>query len=88
MLRWCVLALALLLAGCGEQDAQQAIEASGFAEVALSNGVVWWGCDSKSDNVFMNHGFTAKAVNGHQVEGVACGGVFKGYTVRIMKVLP
>jgi len=75
------LALALLLAGCGEQSAISAIEAHGFTAVKLT-GMVLWGC-GKDDSALFNTKFSAIGVNGKPVEGVACGGALKGWTVRI-----
>lgn len=75
------LSIALLLAGCGEQDAKRAIEANGFTNVALT-GFVWWGC-GEHDSMFYNTKFSAIAVNGKPITGVACGGWLKSWTVRI-----
>ncbi len=81
MKKLALIGLTLLLAGCGEDSAKRAIEAHGFADVALT-GSVWWGC-SDSDDFFWNSKFVAKAVNGRSVSGVVCGGPMKGWTVRI-----
>lgn len=79
------LALSSMVAACGEDSVKQAIEANGFTEVQIVPGVVFWGCDQK-DNVMYNTSFKALAQNGKHVEGVACGGILKGWTVRIEKV--
>ena len=76
------ISFALLLAGCGEDSATRAIEASGFKNVRLT-GFVWWGCDNKTDSPFFNTKFAAEGLNGKPVNGVACGGFLKGWTVRI-----
>jgi hypothetical protein len=75
------LGLALLLAGCGEQGAVSAIEANGFTNVKLT-GFVWWGC-GQDDSFLYNTNFEANGVNGKHIHGFACGGMFKGWTVRI-----
>ena len=75
------LGFALALAGCGEQDAVSAIEAHGFTNVRLT-GVVWWGCGER-DTILYNTKFDATGVNGKPVHGFACGGILKGWTVRI-----
>jgi hypothetical protein len=75
------LASCLLLAGCDEEGAKRAIEAYGFSDVSLT-GMPWYGC-AQDDDDFYNTKFTAKAANGRPVNGVACGGPFKGWTVRI-----
>jgi hypothetical protein len=74
-------AACLLLAGCDEDGAKHAIEAWGFSDVQLT-GMPWYGC-AQDDDDFYNTKFTAKSANGRAVSGVACGGIFKGWTVRI-----
>lgn len=79
-----VLALPLVLAGCGESDAVKAIESMGYSNVRLT-GMPWWGC-SDSDDPLYSTKFNATAQNGKAVDGIACGGMMKGYTIRIMSV--
>ena len=74
----------LMLAGCGESDVVKAIEASGYTNVRLT-GTAFWGC-SESDDIFWSHKFEASAVTGKTVDGIACGAMLKGYTIRIMNV--
>jgi hypothetical protein len=76
-----IAALALPLAGCGEESAKSAIEASGFTNVRLT-GMVWWGC-GKDDSVLFNTKFDATGINGRSVHGTACGAMLKGWTVRL-----
>ena len=82
MKRLAALGIALMLVGCNEQGAVSAIEAYGFKDVRLT-GFAWWGCDSERDNPLYNTRFSATSPNGKPVNGVACGGVLKGWTVRI-----
>lgn len=77
----CIVALALPLAACGEDDARRAIEAHGFTNVTLGSSP-WFGC-AESDSAFYNKTFTATGVNGKPVAGIACGGAFKGWTIRL-----
>jgi hypothetical protein len=81
MKRIAAMCLMLLLAGCGEQSAISAIEAHGFTNVRLT-GMAWWGC-GEHDDMLYNTKFSATGVNGKPVNGIACGGVMKGWTVRI-----
>lgn len=81
MKKFAVLGIALLLSGCGEQEAVRAIEAYGFTNIRLT-GVVLWGC-GEHDSIFYNTKFDATAVNGKPIHGVACGGILKSWTVRV-----
>lgn len=74
----------LALSGCGEEETRKAIkaiEANGFTDVQIT-GTPIFGC-SDDDNIILNKTFKAKAVNGQEVTGVACAGIFKGWTVRL-----
>lgn len=76
-----VILLSIPLAGCGEKDATHAVESMGFIDVTLT-GTPLYGCGD-SDSVFYNYKFRATSVNGKPVSGIACGSIFKAYTVRI-----
>lgn len=81
MKRAFALATMLLLSGCGEQEAVSAIEAHGFKDVRLT-GVALFGC-GEHDSIFYNTKFSATGLNGKPVNGLACGGILKGWTIRI-----
>ena len=73
--------LALTLSACApmsDETATRALEAQGYTEIKFS-GLSVFGC---SDDDFFRKGFTAKGASGKVVDGVVCGGFFKGATVR------
>lgn len=72
------------LAGCvnAKADSINAVEAYGFTGVSIE-GRAWWGC---GDSDAYGYRFTATNVAGRKVNGVVCGGIAKGSTVRIMGV--
>lgn len=76
-----ILILALLATvGCTQPDsATRALEASGYTEIQIT-GYNFFGCDEKDT---FHTGFTAKGSNGKPIEGVVCGGWFKGATIRV-----
>jgi hypothetical protein len=69
-----------ILAGCGVDPvkAKRILEGQGMTDVVIG-GYPFWGC---SDKDTFKSSFTAKDSRGHDVSGVVCGGVLKGYTVR------
>lgn len=80
MKRLIVIVGLLTLAACGVNptDATRVLKSQGLSNVKIG-GYAWFGC-SKGDDFASN--FTATDANGKSVEGVVCGGFFKGYTVR------
>ena len=74
-----ILAITLLSACTQPEKATRALEGSGYTNVNIT-GFNWFGCD-KNDG--FHTGFTATGVNGKQVEGVVCGNLFKGATIRV-----
>lgn len=81
-LKYLVLALlALSMYACApmrDSTAQRALETQGFTEIQL-HGLSVFGC---AQDDFFRKEFTAKGASGKTVEGVVCGGFFKGATVR------
>jgi len=78
--------LACILVGActvSPTDTRQALEEQGYSDVQLG-GNSWFGCDSKDG---FTRVWTATATNGARVKGVACGGWFKGVTIRRTKRL-
>lgn len=69
-----------LLAGCGvnPEQATRILESQGYTEVRIG-GYAFFGC---SEHDSFRSKFTATGANGQQVNGVICGGLLKGYTVR------
>ncbi|MBB3411251.1 hypothetical protein FHT87_005204 [Rhizobium sp. BK316] len=69
-----------VLAGCGvdHTKAKRILEGQGLSDVVIG-GYSWFGC-GKEDTY--RSSFTAKDAKGHDIRGVVCGGVLKGYTVR------
>ena len=82
-MKYLMLVLALTLwamAGCTQPDsATRALEASGYTEIHIT-GFAFFGCDEKDT---YHTGFIAKGANGKMVEGVVCGGLLKGATIRV-----
>lgn len=75
-----LIAAVVFLTACTQPDkATRALEASGYTEIKM-NGFAFFGCDEKDS---YHDAFTAKGSNGKMVEGVVCGGVFKGATIRV-----
>ncbi|QIG75686.1 hypothetical protein EVC20_115 [Rhizobium phage RHph_Y2_17_1] len=74
------IAAVALLSSCrvDEQDAMRVLADNGLKDIQLKGGS-WFGC-SKGDTY--NTEFVATAPSGRRVEGVICGGLLKGYTVR------
>jgi hypothetical protein len=66
-----------------KSTAQKAVEAQGFTDVKIGEGSgnSFFMC-SDSDSFINSERFTAKNINGVQVDGVVCCGWFKGCTVR------
>jgi hypothetical protein len=80
-----LMAVAFGLSGCTvpEDKARAILEANGYTEVRLG-GYSMFGCSEDDD---LSTEFSAKGVNGRQVEGVVCSGlVGKGATIRIERV--
>lgn len=70
----------LLLSACTQPDkSTRALEGAGYTEVQIT-GYNFFGCDEKDS---FHTGFNAKGSNGKRVEGVVCGGWFKGATIRL-----
>lgn len=67
-----------------DRKAQRAVEAFGFSDVQMEGGFQTgsWinGCDSHDS---FARRFTATNQRGQNVRGVACGGFFKEWTVRV-----
>jgi len=77
-----VLLLASLLTAClpmSDERATRALEAAGMTNISLG-GMAIFGCGEKDT---FRKSFTATSANGQRVEGVVCGGLLKGATVRI-----
>ena len=75
-----VVVVVALLSGCTQPEkATRALEGSGYTNVNIT-GFNWFGCD-KNDS--FHTGFTATGANGKPVEGVVCGNLFKGATIRV-----
>lgn len=79
------IALLLLVGGCtvSPTETTQALEEQGYSDVKLG-GNSWFGC---SDKDTFTRVWEATAPNGARVKGVACGGFFKGLTIRRTKRL-
>ncbi len=70
---------ALALTGCTRADkAQSTLEDQGYTDIHMT-GYAFFACSS--DDTF-HDGFTAKSPSGKTVEGVVCGGLLKGSTIR------
>ena len=73
------LALMLMLAGCSSHDdAVKALKGAGYTDIQ-TDGYSFFGC-SKDDTYHTK--FKAKGPTGQPAEGVVCGGVLKGSTIR------
>lgn len=71
----------LLLSACApmsDSRATRALEAQGYTDIQF-HGISVFGC---SEDDFFRKEFTATGSNGKTVDGVVCGGIFKGATVR------
>jgi hypothetical protein len=81
-MKYIVLALlAVSMTACAPMPdgrATRALEAQGYTEIQF-HGLSIFGC---SEDDFFRKEFTAKGASGKVVEGVVCGGIFKGATVR------
>lgn len=78
-LKYLLLATSILLASCTDADETNKILSSqGYTEIKVT-GWAWLGCSE--DDTYRTK-FTAKSINGSEVSGVVCSGVFKGGTVR------
>lgn len=64
----------------GGSDAIRAVEAYGFREVKITTSFDFWCCGSDDIN---KYGFSAVNMNNQPVSGCVCGGLTKGYTVRL-----
>lgn len=74
------IAVLMSLAACSQPDkAQQVLTKAGYTDIKTGG----YGMFSCSDDDTFKTKFTAKGPSGQQVEGVVCGGVFKGSTIRI-----
>ena len=84
--RCAALLACLLLAGCmgldeADRSATQALEASGFSNVIITDRAIILGCDQ---NDLYRKRWTGINQSGRQVHGQVCAGwFFKGWTVRI-----
>lgn len=68
------------LTGCANQnEVKRVLESAGFSHIELK-GYSYFGCGE--DDVFRT-AFVAKGPTGQHVEGVVCGGWFKGSTIRL-----
>ena len=74
-----ILAITLLSACTQPEKATRALEGSGYTNIKIT-GFNWFGCDEKDT---FHTGFTATGANGKPVEGVVCGNLFKGATIRV-----
>lgn len=87
LLAFVAISATVCLAGCdvNPTDVTNVVESQGYKDVKVTGyQLVFSGC-GKDDS--FNSGFTATSADGkHQVSGVVCGGLFKGYTVRINSV--
>lgn len=73
----------MVCVGCADPDASRiALEGAGYSQIQMT-GYELFGC-SKDD--LFHDGFTARGMNGKQVEGVVCSGLLKGATIRISAV--
>lgn len=68
-----------LLSSCSNPSAaRRTLEASGFDQIET----LGWGPFSCGKDDFFSTKFRARKQGGGVIEGVVCGGPFKGYTVR------
>jgi hypothetical protein len=75
-----ILLTCLLLTGCTKpHEAYRVLTTSGYTNIYVG-GYSYFMCGR--DDWFRTR-FTAIGVNGQPVSGAVCGGVFKGYTVRL-----
>lgn len=80
MKKFVIMAFALVLAGCTNQDrALRVLESSGYTEIRF-NGYGWFACGK--DDTFAT-AFYATSVNGTRVSGTVCSGLLKGNTIRL-----
>jgi hypothetical protein len=62
-----------------ESDTKRILQDEGYTNIELT-GYDPWGCGE--DDTYST-GFTATNKNGKKVKGVVCGGITKGYTIRM-----
>ena len=74
-----IMSLACLTACSDNSGAQRTLQQSGYTEITTT-GYALFGC---SDDDTYHTGFKAKGPSGVPVQGVVCGGVFKGNTIRL-----
>lgn len=75
-----VLALVIVMIAYAPVDSMaRAVEAFGFSDVRVS-GFAWLGC---GEGDMFRRKWSAQRRGGGRVEGVVCGGLTKGWTVRI-----
>ena len=81
IMRWLMFLLIIgTLSGCtNSSDAHRALENSGYTDVQIT-GYDFFAC---SGDDFFHTGFTAKNLNGVEVQGTVCSGLlFKNATIR------
>lgn len=75
-----VAVFAILMSGCTKPDeSTRALEASGYRDIVIT-GYDIFGCDEKD---LFHTSFKAVGADGKAVNGVVCGGIFKGSTIRV-----
>lgn len=80
MKKFILIASVVFLAACTQPDkTTRTLEASGYKEIQIT-GYDFFGCGERD---YFHTGFIAKGANGQAVEGVVCGGWFKGATIRV-----
>lgn len=79
-LKGAAIAAVLVLGGCGANPttAERILSGQGMTNIEVG-GYTFFGC---SEDDWFRSTFTALDANGKRVNGVICGGFFKGYTVR------
>lgn len=75
-----IIVLSALMSACtNPKDAKKALESMGFTDIKITN-YKWLAC---SDQDFYHTGFIATNVQGKQVTGTVCSGIFfRNSTVR------
>ena len=78
----CIIMIVLFvgLLGCTDsKNAKHVLASQGYKQIEIT-GYDIFGC---SEDDFYHTGFKAVGVNGENVSGVVCQGIFKGATIRI-----
>lgn len=74
-----IIVLALLGCMTDNVEAKRILESEGYTNIKFTG----YKCFACSDDDFYSTGFTATSIAGKQVNGTVCGGIMKGYTIRI-----